>query len=101
MAGTDTLDTPVETLTEAEAAAELAWLAREIDRHDRLYHRDAAPEISDADYDALRARNTELERRFPELIRADSPSLRVGAAPIEEFANVSHALLILSIVYSM
>ena len=73
---------PVEALTEEEASDALAWLAEEIARHDRLYYTDAAPEISDADYDALRRRNTAIEARFPELIRADSPSRRIGAAPI-------------------
>jgi len=77
---------PVDTLTEEEARAELASLAEEIKRHDRLYYTDAAPEISDADYDALRRRNTEIEARFPELIRTDSPTRRVGAAPAAGFA---------------
>jgi DNA ligase (NAD+) len=96
-----TPDRPVEELAEGEAAAELAWLAQEITRHDRLYHRDAAPEISDADYDALRRRNTALEQRFPELIRADSPSLRVGAAPVEAFGKVAHAVPMLSLDNAM
>ena len=51
---------PVDVLTEEEARTELQWLAEEIKRHDRLYHTDAAPEISDADYDALRRRNNEI-----------------------------------------
>ena len=63
-----TLDQPADQLTDAEAAAELAWLATEIARHDRLYYRDAAPELSDADYDALRQRNNALEEP---LSRAD------------------------------
>lgn len=92
-----TLERPVEQLSEEEAAAELAWLAAEIDRHDRLYYRDAEPEIADAGYDALRARNQALERRFPALIRADSPSLRVGAAPVEAFGKVVHAVPMLSL----
>ena len=77
---------PVEALTEEEARDELAWLAEEIGRHDRLYYTDAAPEISDADYDALRRRNPAIEARFPELIRSDSPSRRIGAAPATGFA---------------
>lgn len=96
-----TLETPVERLTQKDAAAELAWLAAEIDRHDRLYHRDAAPEISDAEYDALRRRNSALEAHFPELIRADSPSLRVGAAPVEAFGKVVHAVPMLSLDNAM
>ncbi len=81
---------PVEALDEEEAARELAWLAREIERHDRLYYVHAAPEISDAEYDALKLRNRAIEARFPHLIRPDSPSLRVGAPPAEEFARVRH-----------
>jgi len=88
---------PVEALTEEEARAELAWLAEEIGHHDRLYYTEAAPEISDAEYDALRLRNTAIEARFPELIRADSPSRRVGAAPATGFAKVTHSRPMLSL----
>src|SRR6516162_8036792 len=88
---------PTEALTEEEARAELASLAEEIKHHDRLYYTDAAPEISDADYDALRRRNTEIEARFPELIRADSPTRRVGAAPAAGFAKVTHSRPMLSL----
>jgi DNA ligase (NAD+) len=88
---------PVGKLTEAEAAAELERLAREIGRHDTLYYRQDAPEISDADYDALRERNAAIEARFPELRRADSPSRRIGAAPVEAFGKVRHAVPMLSL----
>jgi DNA ligase (NAD+) len=88
---------PVDTLTEEEARAELASLANEIQHHDRLYYTDAAPAISDADYDALRRRNTEIEARFPELIRSDSPTRRVGAAPAAGFAKVTHSRPMLSL----
>jgi len=87
----------VETLTEAEAAAELAVLADEIARHDRAYHGDDAPVIDDATYDALRRRNDAIEARFPALIRDDSPSKRVGAAPAGGFAKVTHARPMLSL----
>ena len=88
---------PVDALTEEEARATLALLAEEIKRHDRLYHAEAAPEISDADYDALRRRNTAIEARFPELIRSDSPTRRVGAAPAAGFAKVTHTRPMLSL----
>src|SRR5437016_10912970 len=88
---------PIELLTEEEARGELARLAAEITRHDRLYYADAAPEISDAGYDELRRRNSAIEARFPELIRGDSPSRRVGAAPAAAFAKVTHSLPMLSL----
>ncbi len=88
---------PIESLTEEEARDELARLAEEIKRHDRLYYAEAAPEISDADYDALRRRNAAIEARFPELIREDSPSRRIGAAPATGFAKVTHSRPMLSL----
>jgi DNA ligase (NAD+) len=84
-------------VTEAEAAAELARLANEIAHHNRRYHAEDAPEISDADYDALVRRNAELERQFPHLVREDSPSRAVGAAPEGPLAKVRHALPVLSL----
>src|SRR3984885_899969 len=90
-------ETAVDALTQPDAASELAHLAREIAHHDRLYHQQDAPEISDADYDALRRRNTAIEARFPELIRTDSPSRRVGAAPVAGFAKVTHSIPMLSL----
>ena len=82
---------------EAEASAELERLAKEIARHNLLYHNEDAPEISDADYDALVRRNAELEARFPHLVREDSPSRMVGAAPAAHLAKVAHALPMLSL----
>ncbi|MBA4046926.1 MAG: DNA ligase (NAD(+)) LigA [Sphingomonas sp.] len=82
---------PPESDAAAAAAAELERLAGEIARHNRLYHTDDAPEISDADYDALVRRNAALETAFPHLIRADSPSRQVGAAPAAHLAKVAHA----------
>ena len=84
-------------MNEQEAADRLAYLASEIARHNRLYHTDDAPEISDAEYDALVRENQALEARFPELVRADSPSAQVGSAPSAHLAKVDHAQPMLSL----
>ena len=84
-------------MTEAEAAQVLATLAAEIARHDQAYHEQDAPLISDAEYDALRQRNAAIEAEFPHLIRPDSPSRRVGAAPTTGFAKVRHRVPMLSL----
>jgi DNA ligase (NAD+) len=88
---------PVDKLTQAEAAKELEKLAGVIAENDRLYHGEDAPKISDAAYDALRQRNNAIELRFPKLIRADSPSHRVGARASEKFAKVKHSIAMLSL----
>ena len=82
---------PVDELSAEDAVAELAALAAEIAGHDRRYHAEDAPSISDAEYDALRQRNAMIEAKFPELVREDSPSEMVGAAPSGTFAKVRHA----------
>jgi DNA ligase (NAD+) len=87
----------VEDLTEAQAKAELALLAREIASADLAYHQSDAPEITDAVYDALKRRNAAIEARFPALKRPDSPSERVGAAPSDTFSKVRHAVRMLSL----
>jgi len=84
-------------MTEAEASSRLAFLAAEIARHNALYHTDDAPEISDADYDALVRENAALERAFPHLVREDSPSRQVGAAPAGHLSKVAHRLPMLSL----
>ena len=89
--------TPPEALTREAAERELERLAREIARHDSLYYVDSAPELSDAEYDALRRRNEAIEARFPDLKRADSPSERVGAPPSSSFAKVRHSRPMLSL----
>ncbi|MFC3087177.1 NAD-dependent DNA ligase LigA [Tabrizicola soli] len=88
---------PVEALTEAEARGELARLAGAIAAANRAYHTLDAPEISDAEYDALKLRNAAIEARFPGLKRADSPSEQVGAAVAEGFGKVTHRLRMLSL----
>lgn len=90
-------DKTVDKLTDREAAAELERLAGEIARHDKLYYSKDAPELTDAEYDALRKRNAAIEARFPNLVREDSPSMRVGAAPAEKFGKVRHAVPMLSL----
>ena len=88
---------PVADLTRADAKSELKRLAEDISRHDKLYYRDNAPEVSDADYDALRVRNSDIEARYPELIRPDSPSEKVGAEPVEAFGKIRHRVPMLSL----
>ncbi len=97
MAAKDTTKISVEDLTDADAKAELKWLAAEITAHDRRYYQEDQPTVSDAAYDALRQRNDAIEARFPNLVRADSPSRRVGAAPARGFAKVRHAIPMLSL----
>ncbi|WP_284758999.1 NAD-dependent DNA ligase LigA [Agrobacterium sp. fls2-241-TYG-188a] len=88
---------PVEKLSELEASAELAFLAAELARHDALYHGKDAPEVSDAEYDALKRRNDAIEAAFPDLVRADSPSKKVGFTPLPTFAPIVHARPMLSL----
>ncbi|WP_339614497.1 NAD-dependent DNA ligase LigA [uncultured Parvibaculum sp.] len=88
---------PVEELTLEEAAEELERLAGAIAHHDKLYYQKDAPEVSDAKYDELRQRNDAIEARYPELVREDSPSHRVGAAPAEGFKKVVHRVAMLSL----
>ena len=88
---------PAEDLTAAEAMVELARLALAISQANRAYHSFDAPEISDADYDALKRRNMQIESRFPELRRADSPSDKVGGSLGEGFGQVVHRVRMLSL----
>src|SRR5215475_508263 len=87
----------VEDLTERQARAEHKRLAEEIAHHDKLYHEQDAPEISDADYDRLRQRLKEIEERLPELADASSPTQRVAPTPSTAFAKVRHGRPMLSL----
>ncbi len=88
---------PAHDLTSSEAAAELERLARDMAEHDRLYYVEQAPSLDDAAYDGLKRRNAELEAHFPDLVRPDSPSLRVGSFPSASFAPVRHGVPMLSL----
>ncbi len=90
-------DTATGDLTEAQAREELARLAKDLTAANQAYHTMDAPEISDADYDALKRRNAEIEARFPRLKRADSPSDQVGAAVASGFGKVTHRVRMLSL----
>lgn len=90
-------DRPIAEMTDNEAMAELKDLAAALLHHDVLYHQKDMPEISDADYDALKRRNDALEAAFPHLVRTDSPNRRVGAGPADGFAKVAHRVAMLSL----
>ena len=90
-------NTAPESMDDAAAADELQSLATAIAFHDNRYHGEDDPVISDADYDALVARNRALEAAFPSLVREDSPSLRVGAPAAAGFGKVRHARPMLSL----
>lgn len=92
---TDTV--PVETLTKDQARDELARLAGLMAGADTAYYRDDAPELTDADYDALRQRNLSIEARFPDLKRDDSPTDKVGAALSDGFGKITHGVPMLSL----
>ncbi|WP_170413070.1 NAD-dependent DNA ligase LigA [Ruegeria atlantica] len=87
----------VTELTEDQARAELARLAEKIAHANRRYHAEDAPDISDAEYDALKRRNADIEARFPQLKRSDSPSEQVGAKPAEGFSKLVHAVRMMSL----
>jgi DNA ligase (NAD+) len=87
----------VEALTKAQAETELVRLAEVLNEANTAYHTEDAPEISDADYDALKRRNAAIEARFPDIKRADSPSEQVGAPVAEGFGKVRHAVPMLSL----
>jgi len=85
------------SLSPLEAAARVAALRREIEKHNRRYYQEAAPTISDQEYDRLYRELQDLEKQFPELAAPDSPTRRVGGAPLEEFAQIRHRAPMLSL----
>ena len=87
----------IQDLTTDEARAELARLAQELGQANLAYHSEDAPTISDAAYDALKARNAKIEAEFPDLKRSDSPSDQVGAPVSEAFTKIAHAVRMLSL----
>src|SRR5690348_4304621 len=97
MASSDYSSIAVDQLTPAQAKAELMRLALEIGAHDKRYYQEDAPTVTDAEYDELRKRNAAIEVRFPDLIRGDSPSKRVGSAPARGFSKVRHGVPMLSL----
>ncbi|HAU22651.1 MAG TPA: DNA ligase (NAD(+)) LigA, partial [Erythrobacter sp.] len=88
----------IDQMSQVEAANELMRLAREIAKHDRLYHAEDSPEISDPEYDALVRRNAEIEAAFPHLVREDSPSKKVGhAIASSPLSKVTHEVRMMSL----
>ena len=77
-------------MDQTEARKKIAQLREEIGKHDRLYYQDAAPIISDREYDRLYKELIDLETRFPDLITRDSPTQRVGGKPLDAFAQIQH-----------
>ena len=91
------LDTPIDALTDEEAAEAIGELVEAVEYYGRKYHVEDAPEIPDAEYDALYNRLAAIEQRFPELVREDSPTRKVGAAPAAGFRKIRHAVPMLSL----
>lgn len=93
----DSQSLPPEELSKEQAKIELERLAKEIAAHDKRYYQEDAPTVSDAEYDVLRQRNEAIEERFPELVREDTPTERVGATPAEGYVKVEHSKPMLSL----
>jgi len=84
-------------MTKSQAQKRVAELSAELEKHNRLYYMEAEPEVSDAEYDALMGELKKLEAEFPDLLKLDSPTQRVGGAPLEGFAQIKHLVPMLSI----
>ena len=80
-----------------DPAARINELCRQLEHHNQLYYQQAEPEISDADYDSLMGELKQLEKAHPELAKPDSPTQRVGGAPLEGFEQIEHLVPMLSI----
>ena len=93
----------IDEISEEEAKKELAEIAAAMARADIAYYQNDAPFLSDAEYDSLKQRNLELETKFPHLVRADSPSRKVGAPLQSGFGKIAHRFPMLSLgdVFSM
>ena len=87
----------IKDLSKEEAAKELAYIAQEMAKSDIAYYQKDNPYLSDAEYDSLKRRNEEIEARFPELIRSDSPSKKIGAPLQSGFKKVPHRFPMLSL----
>lgn len=87
----------VQKLSREEAAKELEELAQKIAKADNEYYQNDAPNLTDADYDALKHRNAQIEAMYPDLVRADSPSKRVGSAVLSRFGKIEHRFPMLSL----
>lgn len=91
------MNSPTHTIDKEKARTEIARLSREIRHHDKLYHQQDNPEITDAEYDVLKRQLETLEAQFPELAKPDSPTQKVGYAPATRFAKVHHKIPMLSL----
>src|SRR5947208_16635264 len=86
----------MKNMTEAEACVRIETLRRDITEHNRRYYEEAAPTISDREYDRLYKELVDLEAKFPYLVTSDSPTQRVGGKPLQAFAQIEHGVPMLS-----
>src|SRR6266480_1412310 len=85
------------TVDETQAAKRVAQLRREVEDHNRRYYQEAAPTISDREYDRLYQELVDLEGRFPQFVSADSPTQQVGGKPLQAFTQIAHRVPMLSL----